>query len=61
MVLYAVTSILEVTFAGTTKKLQTADRDDSRSLGEGKSKSVAKRNDDYFVDDDKYTQNVDPE
>lgn len=61
MILFAVTSILEMTYAGTTKKLQAVDRDDRRSIGEGKSKAVAKRSDDYYVGDDKYTQDVDPE
>ncbi len=61
MVLFAVTSILSMTYAGTSKNIQSAGSGDGRSLVEGKSKGVAKRKDDYYVGDDKYTQDVDPE
>ncbi len=62
MIIFAVTSILEVTYAGMNRK----EAPDTKALTDDKSKTkaVAKsKNDDYYVesDDDKYTQDVDPE
>lgn len=61
MIVFAVASFLEVTIANMSAKGGDSD-DTSRAVGQGASNAVARRNDDYFVgDDDKYTQDVDPE
>lgn len=61
MILFAVASFIEVTIANMSRKGDDRD-DDGRALGEGKSDAVVRRKDDYYVgDDNKYTQDADPE